>query len=275
MAEKAQAEPTMEEILASIRKIIADDGERIQGSHEDEEKNTPVSVNVSDDDDFEDLSLDDVLESSEDEDEPHAVEASEEMSSVGGEEDDFLSDVDDDIFKDLAASESEDEDDASDEEDDTIESLESFDLEPVDLGSDSPVEEPVAPVEESFDTDEEAWDTGATLDPFEPEPEPSDKPAATDFAEMETAALRGKTESTPPTGEGLTDERIAGAAASALGKLMVKQSEEAGNANPNTLEGLMMELLRPMIKEWLDANLPAIVERKVEEEVQRIARMAR
>jgi len=43
----------------------------------------------------------------------------------------------------------------------------------------------------------------------------------------------------------------------------------------NTLEGLVKELLKPMIKEWLDANLPAIVEDKVEAEVQRIARLAR
>ena len=45
--------------------------------------------------------------------------------------------------------------------------------------------------------------------------------------------------------------------------------------NDNTIEGLVRELLKPMIKEWLDANLPGIVEEKVEAEVQRIARMAR
>jgi hypothetical protein len=35
------------------------------------------------------------------------------------------------------------------------------------------------------------------------------------------------------------------------------------------------ELLRPMMKEWLDANLPAIVEAKVEAELNRIARLSR
>ncbi len=39
-----------------------------------------------------------------------------------------------------------------------------------------------------------------------------------------------------------------------------------------TVEGIVTRMLRPMIKEWLDANLPAIVEEKVEEEVQRVAR---
>ena len=39
-----------------------------------------------------------------------------------------------------------------------------------------------------------------------------------------------------------------------------------------TLEDVVRELLRPLLKEWLDQNLPRIVEAKVEEEVHRIAR---
>ena len=39
-----------------------------------------------------------------------------------------------------------------------------------------------------------------------------------------------------------------------------------------SLEDVTRELLRPLIKSWLDENLPRIVEAKVEEEVQRIAR---
>ena len=41
------------------------------------------------------------------------------------------------------------------------------------------------------------------------------------------------------------------------------------------LEGLVRELMRPMVKSWLDENLSRIVEEKVEEEVQRISRKAR
>jgi uncharacterized protein len=69
----------------------------------------------------------------------------------------------------------------------------------------------------------------------------------------------------------LTDEHTADVAAGALGKLISKM-EIAGD---NTIEGLVKEMLKPMIKEWLDANLATIVEEKVEAEVQRIARMAR
>ena len=39
-----------------------------------------------------------------------------------------------------------------------------------------------------------------------------------------------------------------------------------------TVEGMMRELLRPMLKDWLDENLPALVERMVEKEIGRISR---
>ena len=39
-----------------------------------------------------------------------------------------------------------------------------------------------------------------------------------------------------------------------------------------TLEDLMWDMLRPMLKEWLDENLPAVVERMVEKEIARISR---
>jgi len=47
------------------------------------------------------------------------------------------------------------------------------------------------------------------------------------------------------------------------------------DAPGQTLEGIVRELLRPMMKEWLDANLPSIVEAKVEAELDRISRMSR
>jgi uncharacterized protein len=37
-------------------------------------------------------------------------------------------------------------------------------------------------------------------------------------------------------------------------------------------DGLVREMLRPMLKHWLDENLPAIVERLVRAEIERVAR---
>lgn len=42
------------------------------------------------------------------------------------------------------------------------------------------------------------------------------------------------------------------------------------DAPDNTLEGLVRELLRPVLKEWLDAKLPEIVESMVAKEIARI-----
>ncbi len=39
-----------------------------------------------------------------------------------------------------------------------------------------------------------------------------------------------------------------------------------------SLEGLTRELLRPMLKDWLDSNLPPIVESMVEREIARITK---
>lgn len=42
--------------------------------------------------------------------------------------------------------------------------------------------------------------------------------------------------------------------------------------NPRTLEDLVREMLRPMLKAWLDDNLPDIVERLVRAEIERVSR---
>jgi len=53
----------------------------------------------------------------------------------------------------------------------------------------------------------------------------------------------------------------------ALSALIVKP-ETMGS---DTLEGLVRDLLKPMLAEWLDAKLPEIVERQVAQEIARIS----
>ena len=55
----------------------------------------------------------------------------------------------------------------------------------------------------------------------------------------------------------------------------LSQSIRVSGQGEKTLEDLVTELLRPLIKDWLDQNLPTIVEEKVQDEVQRIARRSR
>lgn len=52
----------------------------------------------------------------------------------------------------------------------------------------------------------------------------------------------------------------------------LSQNMRVATSEGRTLEDIVVEMLKPLVKEWLDANLPAIVERKVEDEVERIAR---
>jgi uncharacterized protein len=42
-----------------------------------------------------------------------------------------------------------------------------------------------------------------------------------------------------------------------------------------TVEQLLMELMRPILKEWLDENLPNLVEELVREEIDRVVRGSR
>ena len=75
----------------------------------------------------------------------------------------------------------------------------------------------------------------------------------------------------------LISDRAAAASLAAMSELVSRQYREPnieslpmGNAN-QTLEDLTRELLRPILKNWLDDNLPQIVERIVREEIGRLA----
>lgn len=61
----------------------------------------------------------------------------------------------------------------------------------------------------------------------------------------------------------------AGALARLAGQLRIADTPD------QTLEGVVREMLAPMLKEWLERNLPGIVESRVEAELERIARMVR
>ncbi len=61
-------------------------------------------------------------------------------------------------------------------------------------------------------------------------------------------------------------EMAARTSLAALSSMIVKPAD----GSENTLEGMVREMLRPMLKEWLDANLPTLVEGMVAREIARI-----
>lgn len=73
--------------------------------------------------------------------------------------------------------------------------------------------------------------------------------------------------------DGIVEETTARAASNAF--MSLSQTVQVSDGQGRTLEDLVVEMLRPMVKDWLDQNLAQIVEEKVEEEVQRVARRRR
>ena len=232
MAEQAQKEPTMEEILSSIRKIIADDDAPAQDAAE-ATAITEEELDVFDDFEVEESTSEEtVIESEEDV-----------LAAISQSMDDVADDLDA-VVADVVA---EEEPFEFEVEEDTFESFAEDDFEGV---------EDFADVEDSFEPVEEETPV------LEAEPEPQPEPVLEEETPMSAKPAP------------LTDTATVTAAAGALGKLLenVEFGEEAGGAT--TIEGLVREMMRPMLKEWLDENLPGIVEKHVEAEVQRIARMA-
>ena len=202
MTDQTAQEPTMEEILASIRRIISEDDAPAEGAPaaaapepEPEEDVSPAMMDVASEEQEPAASDDDVLELTDTYEAPVA------------------------------------------------ESIGDLDVSPAEV---DPF--PVEAVSESV---------------FAPEPEhPAD-----------TTSLGA------PTGyDTLVGDSAAASAASAFAGLAssMKKSEPVEEFTPvgPTLDELTRSLLRPMLKAWLDANLPAIVEAQVRKEVERIARSA-
>ena len=50
------------------------------------------------------------------------------------------------------------------------------------------------------------------------------------------------------------------------------QSMAVARADGRTLEDIVAEMLKPMLKQWLDQHLPETVDRLVREEIERMAR---
>jgi cell pole-organizing protein PopZ len=86
-----------------------------------------------------------------------------------------------------------------------------------------------------------------------------------------------------PTAEpGTSHDKIEAKRASEAGLLSREATASVGSAfntltetvkkHQPTLEDVVREALRPMLKTWLDKNLPRVVERMVQAEIERVAR---
>lgn len=79
-----------------------------------------------------------------------------------------------------------------------------------------------------------------------------------------------------PAEAGLVDDTVLNAAAASLSRLakaeVMIDHKHASGFGSVTLEDVVKEMLRPMMKSWLDENLPPLVERMVRKEIERMSK---
>ena len=138
----------------------------------------------------------------------------------------------------------------------------------------------------------------ADIRPAQPEPEadvfeltdemalPEPAPAAATFSKVEpqddiefteaTKASRRQPAYEPPFESAApTRPILSHSTVSAVESAFNSLANTVLSNNARTLEDLVKEMLRPMLKSWLDDNLPGLVERIVKAEIERVSRGGR
>ena len=230
--QNSQQEPSMEEILASIRRIISEDGDEDTAAAPDAKAAAPEPV----------------AEAVPDVEEPGAVEPEPEEEEILELTDEVQ---DDGTVVNLNTGEPIAEEETPEAFVESLETEEEVELEMVDAE-----EEPA--IEEVF----------SEPDP-EPEPDPVPDPQPERLpVEAVAAEAADRLVSDNPA---MTSVTSLSALAAAVDTHRRAVDPSIG---PKTIEDLVKEVMRPMIKEWLDDNLPALVERMVGREIERLTREA-
>ncbi|MEO9525882.1 DUF2497 domain-containing protein [Roseibium sp.] len=256
-AKKAE-EPSMEEILASIRRIISDEDSQGADAGEagaGEEVETPAEDEAADD-------MSDASEMSQDD-----------LDKLFDMDDDVVEDtpVEDDGADDMAAAmeaddmaaamEADAEEDEADEADDVLE-----------LTEELAVAEDALDMVEGLaeDLDGGAGDLSFAEPPApEPEPEPAPEPEPEPYPESSMATM--------PVPDDLPNVAMDSPLTSVdTGEVVHAAFDNLSNmfvgSQAQTVEELVKDMLRPMLKAWLDQNLPGMVEQMVQKEIQRVTR---
>ena len=98
-----------------------------------------------------------------------------------------------------------------------------------------------------------------------PVAETSEEPGADDVLELDEP-LAPAVEVGPP----LLDEAVAGHSREALAQLSTIAATVPALPQVNPLEEMVRDMLKPILKQWLDDHLPGIVDEHVKREITRI-----
>jgi cell pole-organizing protein PopZ len=108
-------------------------------------------------------------------------------------------------------------------------------------------------------------------DVAEPEP-PRAAPVRMAEPRAEPMAERPRPQPALARSAPLNEQIISSATAAAVDSAFNALAQTVLVQNAKTLEDLVKEMLRPMLQHWLDNNLPTLVERLVRAEIERVAR---
>jgi hypothetical protein len=230
-------EPSMEEILASIRRIISDDD--------------PVTASEAD-------AVVPAFETSEPEEtvEPHPLSGVDTIVNSSDDGVDFQVDLSSDVPA-TSTSMAADQDDTAQESDITK------DERAFDLDGEAEIVEPVeSDLAFASDTDESESEPTAEVETLELTVA---QIAEVDAPKPSIPALDGESR-----GALLSD--AVGSQVSDMLQSLAPRPASAGAAGSQTIDDLVREMMRPMLRDWLDNNLPGMVERLVKQEIQRLTR---
>jgi cell pole-organizing protein PopZ len=104
---------------------------------------------------------------------------------------------------------------------------------------------------------------------FDEEPEPPPPPR---MAEPPRAPERPRMAPPPSPPPSFDASIMSNATAAAVDSAFNALAQTVLVQNGKTLDDLVKEMLRPMLQNWLDNNLPTLVERLVRQEIERVAR---
>jgi cell pole-organizing protein PopZ len=99
----------------------------------------------------------------------------------------------------------------------------------------------------------------------DPQPEPPPPPPPPPRTEEPRQAYA-------PPQESAADRLLSASTSAAVDSAFNTLAQTVLVQNARTLEDLVREMLRPMLKSWLDDNLPSMVERIVKSEIERVSR---
>ncbi len=136
----------------------------------------------------------------------------------------------------------------------------------------TPEPEPAAPAFTTVDAQSDVVFADPTPQFEQPEPEPELPAAAEHPAEMPDYDPLEAARQTLSEQVEMDRPLLSRTATAAVDSAFASLTHTVLSQNARTLDDLVKDMLRPMLKAWLDDNLPSLVERLVRAEIERVSR---